>query len=290
MRSEDEMYRLFYEIARGDQRILALYMNGSRTNRNAPRDIFQDYDIVFVARETASFINDPTWLPRFGEILYMQCPDESPEQPGDRENFYGWLMQLADGNRVDLHVETLEHARAHIRDDGLCKVLLDEKNLLPPVPEATDRGYWVQKPTEALYAACCNEFWWCSNNLAKGLWRRELPYVQDMANFVVRKQLEKMLCWKIGVQTGFGVSVGKSAKYMGQWLTEQEYQAYLSTYFGCDAGQAWEAVCGMCALFDQAARFVGQSMGFAYNEQEAGAAWGFLRHVRQLPRDAAEVL
>ena len=30
----------------------------------------------------------------------------------------------------------------------------------------------------------------------------------------LRKQLEKMLSWKVGVQTNFSVSVGKSAKYM----------------------------------------------------------------------------
>ena len=39
-----------------------------------------------------------------------------------------------------------------------------------------------------------------------------------MANFIVRKQLEKMLSWKVGIITGFSVSVGKSAKYMNKWL------------------------------------------------------------------------
>lgn len=90
----------------------------------------------------------------------------------------------------------------------------------------------IEKPTEEQYMACCNEFWWCSNNLAKGLWRKEMPYVQDMANYVVRKQLEKMLSWKIGFMTDYHVSVGKSAKYMYRWLSTEEYDQYLSTYFG----------------------------------------------------------
>lgn len=290
MRSEEEMYRLFLDIAREDPRVLALYMNGSRVNPNAERDIFQDYDIVYVVKETESFRCDGDWLPRFGKVLYMQYPDESPDHPSDKENFYGWLMQLADGNRVDLHVETLGHARRHIGDDTLCTILLDEQNLLPPIPPATDSGYWVKTPTEAQYHACCNEFWWCGNNLAKGLWRGEMPYVQDMANFVVRKQLEKMLSWKVGVQTAFGVSVGKSAKYMGRWLTAGEYQAYLATYFGGDVHDAWEAVLTMCGLFEQTARAVGQSLGYGYNEEEARAAYGFLQHVRGLPVDAAAVL
>ena len=46
MRNEEQMYALFMEIARADDRIRAVYMNGSRTNPNVPKDIFQDYDIV----------------------------------------------------------------------------------------------------------------------------------------------------------------------------------------------------------------------------------------------------
>lgn len=40
MRKEQEIYQLILGIANDDPRILAVYMNGSRTNENAPRDIF----------------------------------------------------------------------------------------------------------------------------------------------------------------------------------------------------------------------------------------------------------
>ena len=56
MRSEEKMYELIMNIAKADDRVAAVYMNGSRTNPNAPKDIFQDYDIVYVVRETKSFI------------------------------------------------------------------------------------------------------------------------------------------------------------------------------------------------------------------------------------------
>ncbi len=56
MRTENEMYNLILEIAKNDDRIKAVYMNGSRTNENVPKDIFQDYDIVYVAEDTKSFI------------------------------------------------------------------------------------------------------------------------------------------------------------------------------------------------------------------------------------------
>lgn len=51
VRTEKEMYDMLLQIAREDERIKAVYMNGSRTNKNVPKDIFQDYDIVYVVTE-----------------------------------------------------------------------------------------------------------------------------------------------------------------------------------------------------------------------------------------------
>lgn len=286
MRSETQMYELILDIARQDARILAVYMNGSRTNKNVPKDIFQDYDIVYVVKETGSFIKDKKWIEKFGRILYMQYPEESPYHPYDTENAYGWLMQFDDGNRIDLHVETVAHALKNITEDKLCKVLLDKENILPAVPEATDEDYHVKKPSREQFLATCNEFWWCTNNIAKGLWREEILYVQDMSNFVVRKQLEKVLSWKIGIDTDFGMSVGKSAKYMGRWLTKTEWEEYLSTYFDCDIEHAWNAVMRMCTLFEKTAKHVGEQLGYEYNEEEGRNARGYLEHVKELSKDA----
>lgn len=289
MRSEEEMYKQILDIAENDSRIVAVYMNGSRTNKNVPRDVFQDYDIVYVVKETRSFIEDKNWINKFGKISYMQYPDEHPDYPSDKANFYGWLMQFSDGNRIDLHVETVRHAKEHIMDDKLCKILLDKNDIFPKMPEATDEQYWVKKPTIEQFLACHNEFWWCSNNLAKGLWRGEITYVQDMANFVVRKQLEKMLTWKVGVLTDFSVSVGKSAKYIYKWLDEAEYNEYLKTYFSGNIEEAWKAIFIMCDLFQKVTTWTANKLGYDYNKKEAEAAYNYLRKVRRLPKDIKEI-
>lgn len=89
MRTEKEMYDLILSIAQNDKKIRAVYLNGSRTNPNVPKDIFQDYDVVYIVTETLPFIEDKDWIKCFGEILYMQYPDEHPDYPSDKENFYG---------------------------------------------------------------------------------------------------------------------------------------------------------------------------------------------------------
>ena len=135
---------MLLQIAREDGRIKAVYMNGSRTNKNVPKDIFQDYDIVYVVTDTKPFIDDKGWINRFGDIWFMQYPDEHPDYPSDKENFYGWLMQFRDGNRIDLHVESITHAKKHITDDKLCKILIDKDGILPDIPEATDKDYFIK--------------------------------------------------------------------------------------------------------------------------------------------------
>ena len=282
MRNSTEIYSLLEKITWQDSRILALYMNGSRVNPNVLQDDFQDYDVVFVVTETSSFINDKKWINNFGNPFYFQLPDENPNFPNDKENFYGYLIQFNDGVRMDIHIETLSHALENIKNDSLCKILIDKNNYLPKIPESSDKDYWVKKPTQEQFLACCNEFWWCTNNLAKGLARKEFLYVQDMANFVVRKELEKMLSWKVGIKTDFKVSIGKSAKYISKYLDKEIYENYLKTFFTCDIESAWKSIFFMCDLFEKIAHEVAKNLGFSLNYVESKNAREFLDRVYKL--------
>jgi len=289
MRTEQEMFDLIINVAKKDERVRAVFMNGSRTNQNAKKDIFQDYDIEYVVKETKSFREDKSWIDQFGERLYMQYPEGNSFFPGDVENCYGWLMQFTDGNRLDLTVSTLTQALKDIRVDKLCKILLDKDKCLPDISEATDEDYWVKKPTECQFLDACNQFWWCLNGVAKGLWREEVPYVMDMLNHAVRPWLILLLGWKIGFATNFEVSTGKSGKYMYRWLKEDEWNAFLKTYPAGAVKDIWEAVFIMCDLFNDIAKEVSFIMNVKYNEVEANNSLKFLKDVSVLPKDAEKI-
>ena len=98
-----------------------------------------------------------------------------------------------------------------------------------------------------------------------------------------------MLSWKVGIITDFGVSVGKSAKYLYRWIGEEEYQRYLNTYFGGNTEEAWKAVLAMGELFDEVTEYVADGLGYAYDPTEGRAAAAYLKHVRELPKDAKQV-
>ena len=284
------MYELIIGTAKADERIRAVYMNGSRTNPNVPKDIFQDYDIVYLVTENKPFYEDKNWINVFGERLYMQCPDELDKSLDMDVNFdksYGWLMQLADGNRIDLHVVPVQCA--DVTGDKLCRILLDKDGILPDIPEPTDEDYRVKKPTAAEFYAACNEFWWCLNNVAKGLWREEVPYVIDMINHCIRPQVVKILSWKIGFDMDFKVSAGKSAKYMYKWLEPAVWQRFLGTYCGADISEIWKSVFVMCGLVDEFAPNIAEKLCTEYDFTTAKNSRLWLEKVKSLPKNADEI-
>ena len=131
MRSEKEMFDLILDFAKKNPLIRAVYMNGSRANPNAKRDIFQDYDIVYVVTAVSPFVDEKSWLCRFGEICVMQEPDATalPYEKTNLEVGYTYLMQFEDGNRIDLTIRSIPAALREYPTDSLTLLLLDKDEI-----------------------------------------------------------------------------------------------------------------------------------------------------------------
>lgn len=292
MRSEEEMFRLILGVAKEDARIKAVYMNGSRANKRVKKDIFQDYDIVYVVEETASFLKDKNWISVFGEPIIIQEPDYLDKIQGREIDFskgYTYLMQFTDGNRIDLHLETIEEHKESYGTDKLTVPLLDKGIYLKPLPEPSDEDYWVKKPSEGVYYSRCNNFWWVAPYCAKGLWRKEILYANEVMNDYVRKELLTMLSWMVGTQSGFSLSVGKEFKYLKEYVKPEVWSLLLSTYRMGDYESAWKSLVAACELFKEIAPKVGAALGYTYDLEEAERSFAFIRHVRELPEDAKEI-
>ncbi len=290
MRTEREMFDLILDIARRDERVRAVMLNGSRVNPNAPKDFFQDYDVIYFVTEKASFLADPTWIQAFGELMILQLPDDMadpPPNPADK-NYYGYLMQFADGNRIDLTLFPVSYID-QLRSDSLTQVLLDKDGLLPDYPPPSDTGYLPTPPSARAFFDCTNEFWWCCPYVAKGLWRREIPYAKEMLDLIVREQLMKMLRWYVGVRTAFQKSPGKMGKYLEACLEPDLWQLLLKTYSDADYDHTWDSLLAMGDLFRRVSIPVAQHFGYAYPYGEDERVTAHLHHVRRLPRDAQEM-
>ena len=186
------MLELILNTARNDDRIRAVIMNGSRANPNAARDFFQDFDIVFIVTDVSSFMRDPDWIKRFGELMILQKPEEMRDPPPRNDGRFIYLIQFTDGNRIDLGLIPVSKIY-EIGDDSLSVLLLDKDGIIAPFAPTNESGYLPKPPTQKQFSDCCNEFWWVSPYIAKGLWRKEIIYSKQMFNHFVRDQLMKML-------------------------------------------------------------------------------------------------
>lgn len=276
MRTEKEMLELIIHVAKTDERIRAVLMVGSRANPNAPEDKYQDYDITYFVNDMSPFYNNNEWIiEQFGTPIIMQMPESMKLLPPENDGHFTWLMIFSDGNRIDLSVQ----CASYIDDGEPAIILLDKDGLLPHLAAPSDQFWHIKPPTQKLYYDCCNEFWWCLNNVAKGIARDELPYAMHMYVYV-RDMLDKMVEWYIGAQNDFSVSSGKLGKYFKTYLPKALYQSYAKTYSDGDYTNFWNAIFTACELFHTISASVAAYMNIAYNQTEEDGMLYYLSRVK----------
>lgn len=288
MRSEKEMFGLILDMAENDERVRAVVLSGSRANLQAERDPFQDYDLLFVVTDVDAFVRDRGWIEHFGEIMIMQTPEENDEPPPFNDGRYIYLMQFADGNRIDLHFFPVTKIKELPRE-SMSKLLLDKDSLFEPFPPPDETDYLPAPPGEKQFTGCCNQFWWVNTYVAKGLWRDELPYVKKLLDGVVRDELMKMLTWHIGIKTGFTISPGQFGRHLEKYLEPELWSSYVQTYAGADPEDIWRALFTMGDLFRRTAREVAEHFGYGYPEGDDQRVTAHLKHIKTLPKNAREM-
>ena len=170
MRGEQEMYDLILGYAEKDPNVRGVILNGSRADPARRLDAFRDYDIVYLVTDVAPY-KEGDISPAFGEVLVMQRTDESELYQEHYPRMACYLMQFADGSRIDLTIARVEDYRGYCFDDRLSMVLLDKDGFLPALPPPADVSYGVGRPSPRLFQECRNEFWWTAPYVSKGLWR-----------------------------------------------------------------------------------------------------------------------
>jgi aminoglycoside 6-adenylyltransferase len=251
MRTEGEMMDLILGFAHRDERVRVVTMEGSRLNPNAPADPFQDYDISFIVTDLEPYIKNDDWLDYFGRRIIMQKPQSMTLFPPEPGSHHAFLMLYEDGSRIDLTLRPLADLEQYFASaDSLTLVLLDKDSRCPRRGEPSDRDYHVKRPSAECIDDCCNEFWWLSTYVAKGLCRNEPLYALHYLE-LMRKQLLTMVSWSVGARTGYTVSVGKSCKYLQRYLSPDRWEQILQTYGARDLESAWKALRNCRALFQE---------------------------------------
>ena len=155
MRTSQEVMDAILDFAKQNDNIRMVGMEGSRVNRNIPRDSFQDFDVTYFVTDPSQLTGDDGWLWRFGNILMMQKPEDMelfpPEEPG-----YSYLMIFDDDIKIDLTILEEAQISGYLEQDRLRTVLLDKTGRGLAGLEPTDEEYWIRKPSARSFDDCCN--------------------------------------------------------------------------------------------------------------------------------------
>ncbi|MCG8395093.1 aminoglycoside 6-adenylyltransferase [Bacillus atrophaeus] len=265
MRSESEMMRLILDFGNRDKRIRLVTLEGSRTNKNVPRDRFQDYDISYFVTDIDSFKSNDEWLKHFGEMIMMQKPEDMELFPPELGDWFSYLMLFKDDTKIDLTLIPIDQMEQYFSDsDGLVEVLLDKDLRVKNTITATDERYHIKKPTAREFDDCCNEFWMVSTYVVKGLMRKEILFAWDHLNEILRPNLLRMISWNIGIQYNFSLSVGKNYKYIQRYMDEKDWDHLLNTCVGDTYENMWKSLFGCCELFRKYSRTVAAQFNYDY--------------------------
>ena len=279
MRTEREMMELLIGYAERDARIRLVTMEGSRTNPNIAPDLFQDYDISYFVTEMDSFKASDAWLDVFGERLIMQKPEDMELFPPELGGWFSYLMLFRDGVRVDLKLVPVQDVKSYFgKSDGLVRVLLDKDALVQHEVVPTDRLYWIRKPTAREYDDCCNEFWWVTTYVVKGLARREILYATDHLHGILHPNLLRMMGWKIGSEQGFNFSLGKNCKFIDRYLPSEDWQKLLSTCSMSGYEEMWRSLFLCCEQFRSYSKAAGANLGYPYPDYDE-AVTGYIERI-----------
>ena len=258
MRTEPEILDLIFQTAKTLQ-VEAVAMSGSRTNSQAPQDEFQDYDVVYVVDDLDNLTSDLSWLDLFGKRIIEQEVGFSHRRL--------FLMLFEDGNRIDLTLCPKQQIQEWVDSEADYTVLKDDKGLFESYPPSPKR-YWTNPASQTDFEKACNEFWWVSAYVVKGIHRNHLVYATDHLYGICQQELLKILAWQVASDRG-KVDIGKNYKYLFQYLPaekEKEFTALLDFF---DQKSLTKSLFATMNFFHKEAQAFSLKTGFHYDKVTA---------------------
>jgi len=258
MRTETEMFDVILQTAKVLQ-VDAVALSGSRTNQKIQTDEFQDYDVVYVVDDLDNLTSNLAWLDQFGTRII--------EQHNILGNRRLYLMLFEDGNRIDLTLCPKKYIQEWVESEADFTVLEDPKGLFAPYSPNPQR-YWTSSASEIDFEKACNEFWWVSAYVVKGICRKQLFYATDHLYGICQQELLKVLAWQVASDNGT-VDIGKNYKYLFQYLPTEKEKEFSALLDFSSVEKLTQSLFSTMNLFHREAQILAQKMGFDYDKEVA---------------------
>ena len=258
MRTETEMLDVILKTAETLQ-VAAVAMSGSRTDTKASKDEFQDYDVVYVVDDFDNLTSDLSWFDYFGKRIIEQ------EVVLDHRRLY--LMLFEDGNRIDLTLCPKQQIQEWVDSEAEFIVLEDKKGLFEYYSPSPQR-FWMSSASETDFKNSCNEFWWVSAYVVKGIHRNHLIYATDHLYGICQQELLKILVWQVASDRG-KVDIGKNYRYLFQYLPAEKEKEFSNLLDFSSIEKLSQSLLATMQLFHQEAQRLAQKLDFDYDKEVA---------------------
>ena len=87
----------------------------------------------------------------------------------------------------------------------------------------------------------------------------------------------KVIEWTVGIENGFGVSLGKSGKFLKKYLSDDLYEKVLPTYSNCEPEENWKSLLLLTKIFQQTSNFIAEKLRFCINKIEEQNTMSYLK-------------
>ncbi|SCT23121.1 aminoglycoside 6-adenylyltransferase [Staphylococcus caeli] len=263
MRSESEIISTIIEIARNNENIKAVCLNGSRADKTIKKDKYQDFDIVYIVENMGIQVSNLEWINQFGKRTITQYPALEDLYQYTSKEKSPILMLFDDFNRIDLTIISKSNIKQYLQEEKITQVLLDKESLFSSQDIYINKNSDFDIPYQKVFDECVTEFYWISTNVMKGLWREELIYSMTHLN-IVREMLFLILSWKINLEAGSSIDLGKHYKYIVKHLNSYEYNYIHSSYPNLNKKEIVNSLYTMIKLFDETALKVSHQSNVNY--------------------------
>ena len=258
MRTETEMLDVILKTAETLQ-VAAVAMSGSRTNPKTLKDEFQDYDVVYLVENFEELISDLSWIDQFGKRIIEQ------EVTLGHSRLY--LMLFEDGNRIDLALCPKDRIKEWVDSEAGFTVLEDPNGLFEPYSPSPQR-FWTNPASAIDFENACNEFWWVSAYVVKGICRNQIIYAIDHLYGICQQEFLKILAWQVASARG-KVDIGKNYKYLFQYLPAEKEKEFSNLLDFSSIEKLSQSLLATMQLFHREAQRLAQKLGFDYDKEVA---------------------
>jgi aminoglycoside 6-adenylyltransferase len=286
--------KIIQELIRwGEQRssVRAMILTSTRTNPDAPTDVFSDYDVIVVVKNIQPYLEQDAWLGDFGRVLVVYRDPVRQEYGHDR---FARITQYEDGTKIDFTIWPVEILLAVVQDRRLPDdldvgyiTLLDKDGLTQDLKAPTYTAYLPEPPSEDAYLSLVEVFFHEATYVAKNLWRDELMPAKYSLDYVMKqKKLRQMLEWRIEIDHNWSRKPGAYGKGLKRYLAPEIWSALENTYVGAGLEENWAALFNTIDLFRKVAIQIGDHLGYPYPNDLDRRVVNYLQKVNNLNRDA----